>query len=68
MINNNITIGTLNIGVAVTDDKAKEDVRLPGIKTAAKIIRKKNVSIESLDTEEGKETLKDYMKRRVKET
>ena len=68
MINNNITIGTLNLGVAVTDDKAKEDVRLPGIKTAAKIIRKKNVSIESLDTEEGKETLKDYMKRRVKET
>ena len=43
MINNNITIGTLNLGVAVTDDKAKEDVRLPGIKTAAKIIRKKNV-------------------------
>ena len=68
MINNNITIGTLNIGVAVTDDKSKEDLRLPGIKTAAKIIRKKNVSIESLDTEEGKETLKDYMKRRVKET
>lgn len=68
MINNNITIGTLNIGVPVTDDKSKEDVRLPGIKTAAKIIRKKNVSIESLDTEEGKETLKDYMKRRVKET
>ena len=68
MINNNITIGTLNIGVHVTDDKSKEDVRLPGIKTAAKIIRKKNVSIESLDTEEGKETLKEYMKRRVKET